>query len=218
MRRSAAALLTLVAGPAIGVAAESGTGDWRPYAVREEIAPRSWSEHGPAGELVLASAGAATTRVDGRWAREVSVAPGKDYAFRAEYRARRVASTARSVLARVVWLDAAGAPQRPMEYPIAASSAGPDGWTTVSGVYRVPAGVSRARLELHLRWTADGEVRWKGVDFRPSVPMLARLVKLATGTTARGTPCRRRRAGSGSRGSSSRRRRAGPTSSACRRV
>ncbi len=45
---------------------------------------------------------------------------------------------------------------------------------------RVPAGVSRARLELHLRWTEDGEVRWKGVDFRESSPPPPRRVKLAT--------------------------------------
>jgi predicted amidohydrolase len=67
-----------------------------------------------------------------------------------------------------------------MEYPIAAPSPGPDGWTAVAGVYRVPAEATRARLELHLRWTADGEVRWKDVDFRESAPPPARPVKLAT--------------------------------------
>ncbi len=182
MRRLAAALLTFLAMPALGLAtAEEPVPDgWRPYATREEIAPRSWDERGPGGELVLGLAGRGDDAVDGRWAREVPVAPGKDYAFRAEYRAQRVASTVRSVLARVVWLDDAGAPQRPMEYPIAAPSPGPDGWTTVAGVYRVPAGVSRARLELHLRWTADGEVRWKGIDFRESTPTPPRRVKLAT--------------------------------------
>jgi predicted amidohydrolase len=181
MRRLATALLVLLAGSVRPApAAEPDPDGWRPYAVRDEIAPRSWSERDPGGALVLGLAGRGDDAVDGRWAREVAAVPGKDYAFRAAYRAERVASTARSVLARVLWLDAAGAPQRPMEYPIATPSPGPDGWTAVAGVYRVPAGVSRARLELHLRWTADGEVRWKDVDFRESSPPPPRRVKLAT--------------------------------------
>jgi predicted amidohydrolase len=182
MRRLATALLLLLAGPALGLAtaAEPLPDGWRPYAVRDEIAPRSWNERGPGDALILGLAGRGDDAVDGRWAREVPVAPGKDYAFRAAYRAERIASTARSVLARVVWLDAAGQPLRPMEYPIAAPSPGPDGGTAVAGVYRVPAGVSRARLELHLRWTADGEVRWKDVDFQESAPPPSRRVKLAT--------------------------------------
>jgi len=182
MRRLAAALLTLLVGPslALAAAAEPVPDGWRPYAVRDEIAPRSWDERGPGGGLVLGLAGRGDDAVDGRWTREVPVVAGRDYSFRASYRAERVASTARSVLARVVWLDGAGETLRPMEYPIAAPSPGPDGWTALAGVYRVPAGVSRARLELHLRWTADGEVRFKDVDFRESTRPPARLVKLAT--------------------------------------
>lgn len=182
MRRLATTLLTLLAGPALGLgaAAEPAADGWRPYAVRDEIAPRSWSERGAGGELVLGLAGRGDDAVDGRWVREVPVAPGKDYAFHAAYRAQRIVSTARSVLARVVWLDAAGETLRPMEYPIAAPSPGPDAWHLLAGVYRVPAGVSQARLELHLRWTADGEVRWQDVDFRESSPPPVRRVKLAT--------------------------------------
>lgn len=181
MRPLAAALLALLAASAGPVLAEEAVPDgWRPYAVRDEIAPRSWTEREAGNALVLALAGRGDDAVDGRWVREVPVVPGRDYAFRASCRAERIASAARSVLARVVWLDAAGLPQRPMEYPVAALSAGPDGWTPVAGVYRAPAGASRARLELHLRWTADGEVRWKDVDFRESAPAPARRVKLAT--------------------------------------
>ena len=149
--------------------------------MRDEIAPRSWTEGERGDTLVLALAGRGDDAVDGRWIREVEVVPGRDYAFRAAWRAERVASTARSVLARVVWLDAAGALLRPMEYPIVAPSPGPDGWTAAAGVYHVPAGARKARLELHLRWTADGEVRWKDVDFRESALLPpARHVRLAT--------------------------------------
>ncbi|HEX9187214.1 MAG TPA: carbon-nitrogen hydrolase family protein, partial [Vicinamibacteria bacterium] len=151
----------------------------RPYAVRDEIAPRAWTEGGP-GSLVLALASRGDDAVDGRWAREVPVVPGRDYGFRAVFRAERVAATARSVLARVVWLDAAGQPQRPMEYPVAALAADADGWTPVAGVYRAPDGAARARLELHLRWTKDGAVRFRDVAFRESAPPAPRRVKLAT--------------------------------------
>jgi len=181
MRRLATVLVFLLARPA-GAALEAvpSTDGWRPYAVRDEIAPRSWTEREASGTLVLALAGRGDDAVDGRWIREATVVPGRDYGFRADCRAERVASPARSVLARIVWLDAKGAPLRPMEYPIVAPSPAPDGWTAVAGVYRVPAEAQRARLELHLRWTAYGEVRWKDVDFREAAPPPARPVRLAT--------------------------------------
>ena len=180
MRRPAAALLALLAFSAGPVLAAEAPDGWRPFAVRDEIAPRWWTEREAGNALVLALAGRGDDAVDGRWVREVPVVPGQDYAFRASCRAERVASVARSVLARVVFLDAAGQPQRPMEYPLMALAAAPDGWTPVAGVYRAPPGASRARLELHLRWTADGEARWKDVEFRESAPAPARRVKLAT--------------------------------------
>jgi predicted amidohydrolase len=184
MRQLATALLAFLAllavptGPAL--AAEPAPDGWRPYAVRDEIAPRAWTEREAGNAQVLALAGRGDDAVDGRWVREVPVVPGKDYAFGAAFRAERVASAARSVLARIVWLGAAGQPQRPMEYPAAALSPGPDGWTAVAGVYRAPPEASNARLELHLRWTADGEVRWRGVEFRESAPPPPRRVTLAT--------------------------------------
>src|SRR5262245_27275027 len=181
MRRTAPLVLALVAGPAIGAAAADRPvpDGWRPFAVRDEIAPRAWDERGPGGELVLGLAGRGDDAVDGRWVRELPVAAGKDYAFRASYRAARVDTVARSILARIVWLDGRGEPIRPMEYPLPAPTAGADGWTAIAGVYRVPADVARARLELHLRWTKDGEVRFKDMDFRESAPPAPRRVRLA---------------------------------------
>jgi predicted amidohydrolase len=181
MRPLTAALFAFIFGSAcLASGAEAVPDGWRPYAARDEIAPRSWTESEAGNVLVLALAGRGDDAVDGRWMREVAVVPGRDYGFRALYRAQRVASTARSVLARVVWLDTADQPLRPMEYPITSPAPDPDGWTAVAGVYRVPAEVSRARLELHLRWTAEGEVRWRNVDFSESAPPPARRVKLAT--------------------------------------
>jgi len=65
-----------------------------------------------------------------------------------------------------------------MDYP-ATPKPGSDGWGTSTGVYRAPEGASRARLELHLRWTGRGEVVWRGVELRESEPLGPRLVRLA---------------------------------------
>jgi predicted amidohydrolase len=147
--------------------------------VREEIAPRSWTDRDAEGRLRLGLAGRGNDAVDGRWAREVAVAPGRFYRFRAEYRARGVATPERSVLARLVWLDDSDRSRRAMEYPTMSTEPGEGGWTTLSGVYRAPEGVGRARLELHLRWTAYGEVLWRGAELAESEPPHPRRVRLA---------------------------------------
>jgi predicted amidohydrolase len=155
------------------------TEGWKPYAVRPEIAPRSFSERDPQGALLLGLAGRGDDAVDGRWVREVPVVPGKSYAFSASWRAKGIDSPARSVLARLVFLDAAGGPLRPMEYPIVGAPVS-DGWTPLAGVYRAPEKAAHVRLELHLRWTATGEVRWRGASFREATPPAPRRVTLAT--------------------------------------
>jgi predicted amidohydrolase len=175
----------LFAASAFGDAAS--TDGWRPYAAREEIAPRSWSERDAQGGLRLGLAGRGDDAVDGRWAREVPVVPGKTYAFGAAYRARGVASPGRSVLARLVWLDAAGETMRPMEYPLVRPT-GPDGWMPVAGVYRAPDTAAKARLELHLRWTAAGEVLWQGAAFgEAELPRARRVILAAVNHRPRGT-------------------------------
>jgi predicted amidohydrolase len=154
------------------------TEGWRPDATREEIAPRSWSDRDAQGGLRLGLAGRGDDAVDGRWAREVPVVAGKTYLFGASYRAQGIASPSRSVLARLVWLDAAGETMRPMEYPLVGPP-GSDGWTPVAGVYRAPDTTARARLELHLRWTATGEVLWRGAAFEQATLPKPRRVTLA---------------------------------------
>ena len=163
------------------------TDGWRPSSAREEIAPRTWSERDAQGALVLGLAGRGDDAVDGRWAREVPVVAGKTYGFGAAYRAQGVASPARSVLARLVWLDAAGEAMRPMEYPLVGPAAA-DGWTPVAGVYRAPETATRARLELHLRWAATGEVLWRDAAFEEAkLPPPRRVTLAAVNHRPRGT-------------------------------
>ena len=163
------------------------TEGWRPYAARDEIAPRTWSDRDGQGGLLLGLEGRGDAAVDGRWAREATVVPGKAYAFGAAYRASGVASPARSVLARLVWLDAAGETMRPMEYPLV-GPARSDGWTPVAGVYRAPESAARARVELHLRWTAAGQVLWRGAAFEEAtLPQPRRVTLAAVNHRPRGT-------------------------------
>ena len=147
---------------------------WQPYAARDEIAPRSWVEKD--GSLGLAGRG--DDAVDGRWTRTVAVKAGAYYVFSARYRAKNLPTPARNVLGRVVWLDGSGGPQRPFEYPVTGETS--DGWTTLTGTYRVPEKMASARLELHLRWAGGGEVVFRDAALRETEPPAARKVRLAT--------------------------------------
>jgi predicted amidohydrolase len=164
---------------ALSVLQDPTAGEWTPAAVRDELAPRSWVESVD-GTPCLGLAGCGDDAVDGRWTRTVPVEVGRWYRFSARYRARHVPQPRRSILARLVWLDASGAPLRPMEYPHTAPHADPDGWTPVAGLYRAPERAARARLELHLRWAARGEVLFRDAALAPSEPPAPRRVVLAS--------------------------------------
>jgi predicted amidohydrolase len=156
---------------------------WRSYAPRDEIAPRFWvdlpKDKAASGAYGLGLAGRGDEAVDGRWLRAMPVTSGKYYIFRAEYRARRVAAPARSVLARVLWLDVRGDQLGEVEYPLTRPWPDGNGWTLVTGTYKAPPKAAQAQLELHLRWTADGQVVWRGADLKKTAPPSPRKLRLA---------------------------------------
>src|SRR5262245_50713417 len=116
---------------------------WTMFAVRDEIAPRSWQT--TEGDLALAGRG--DEAVDGRWQRTVPVTAGRYYTFRADFRAKQVATPERSALARVVWLDASGKQVNQPEYPVTSPHAA-NGATVLTGTYQAPEKTAQARLEL----------------------------------------------------------------------
>ncbi len=65
------------------------------------------------------------------------------------------------------------------EYPVD-GSINDKGWTKVEGVYRVPPDATQARIELCLRWSPGGEVRWSNVSLEEVAPPTSRKVRLAT--------------------------------------
>jgi predicted amidohydrolase len=163
---------------------EPAADGWHSDAPRLEIAPIFRVERGgDAGSpeaYVLVQAGRGDPSVDGRWLRAVPVKAEAHYAFVAEYQARNVANPERSVLARVVWLDDQGRLLGTPEYPLTSPHRTRDGWTVLTGIYPAPARATQARLELHLRWSPHGDVRWRGADLRSTAPPVRRAVRLAT--------------------------------------
>jgi len=170
---------------------------WETYAPRAEMAPRFRVEK-PAGgsrqTYCLGMSGQGSRILDGRWLRKVPVTAGRHYQFSAEFRATNVAEPVRCVLARVVWINAAGEPidyagvvwpgiaGKPTdkaEYPTTRRERTADGWSVIEGTYLAPRGAAQARLELHLRWTATGDVLWRAVELRETAPPAPRMVRLA---------------------------------------
>jgi predicted amidohydrolase len=156
--------------------AATGPDGWHGYAARPEIAPRFWVEQ-PGDRLAMAGRG--DDAVDGRWLRRVPVTAGKYYAFSAEYRDRNVPAPERSVLARVLWFDAASKQIGTAEYPATSPFLRIDGSAIVTSTYRAPATATEAQLELHLRWAGKGEVVWSKVGLRETKPPAPRKVRLA---------------------------------------
>lgn len=172
---------------------------WESIAPREEIRPRfSYEPHG--GPI---HQGAFVIRVDARegligwWSKNFTVQGGKSYRFSAMRRCQNVTNPRRSVLARVLWLDAQGqpamrdlpesatlnpgkaAPCEP-EYP-ADHPTGTQSWVEVADTYRAPSNAVNALVELHLRWAPrHSKVEWGQVSFTETQPLPPRRVRLAT--------------------------------------
>src|SRR5262249_7939275 len=123
--------------------------------------------------------GRGNAAVDGRWVRDVPAQPGAYYTFAAEYLGRDVETPSRSILARVVWLDAQGKEVGRPEYPGERPGATVGGGHAPAGAYQAPAKAARAGLELHLRWAPRGDVLWRGASFGESGPPAARKVRVA---------------------------------------
>ena len=166
-----------------GTAASPAPDGWQPFAARPELMPRAWVVRPAAAKhpavYYLGLAGRGDETVDGRWRRDLPVAAGRYYLFTAQYRAQHVPTPSRSILARVLWFDAAGHLLGQPEYPVTNPNPEGDGWITVASTYRAPEQAARARLELHLRWAPHGEVLWRNAGLREASAPAPRKVRLA---------------------------------------
>jgi predicted amidohydrolase len=173
----------LACGAVVADEAGSAPDGWKTQIVREEIAPHFWVESAPKrgrpDGYVLGLAGRGNEAVDGRWVRRQQVNAGNHYVFHAEFLAKDVATPVRSILARVFWFDDRGRRIGEAEFPRTTPDLTSDGWTVVSSAYQAPARTTEAQLELHLRWSPKGTVRWRNVGLNEAKPPGPRKVRLA---------------------------------------
>lgn len=132
----------------------------------------------------------------GWWTRKFIVTGGQTWQFTAWYHQTGVAEPRRSIVARVLWRDAAGRSvpldeQNQTSYlrgrtAIAepelpsAEETDAEGWTRLAGSWQAPSAATHAVVELHLRWSPNSEVQFSDVSFTESEAVPERLVRLAT--------------------------------------
>lgn len=191
-------LLVLLCGTA-GWAVEviKPLGGWEAQAPRNEIRPlfeydSKGGFSGSAGYLIRTDG---REGLDGCWTRIFPVAGGKDYAFSALYQAKGVELPRRSVVAKLDWQDAEGKAV-PLDEPTiagylrgskgmaetefpATGRTNIEGWVEVSGTYRAPTKASQIKVELHLQWVRDAEVKWSNISWNETTSPEPRLVRLA---------------------------------------
>ncbi len=179
-------------------AASAAPEGWQALSPRDEIRPCfSFNPRGgPSRTGALIISAGKLEGLDGHWSKTFPVKGGQYYQFRARWRAERVTSPRRSVLARVLWRNDQDRPPRrdepgaqsyaPGVPPVSEPEYPPDGptdrkgWTTVEGVYRAPSGATRAIVELYLRWAPRARVEWSDIVFAETGPPAPRKVRLAT--------------------------------------
>jgi predicted amidohydrolase len=155
---------------------------WKFESQRAEIAPIHYTDSKVKfdGKPTLAFEGGGKAYCDGRWVQEVDVEPGEHFKFTTHFTASHVDEPGRSILARVLWLNASAQQVGFTEYPVTTPQNSADGWSMIEQSYLVPDDAKKARLELHYRWDADGVVHFGDVSFVKTPPAKKRIVRLAT--------------------------------------
>jgi predicted amidohydrolase len=171
---------------------------WSAHSPRDELRPQ-FSFEPKAGPK---QSGAFVIRhddregLDGWFQKSFTVTGGEFVHFYAVRKLTGVAVPRRSALVRILWQDDAGemvsadvpegqvqeighVPSAEPEHPTDGATDS-QGWTKVSGVYRVPIEATRAVVELHFQWAPNGTAQWSEVELAPTAPPIPRNVRLAT--------------------------------------
>jgi predicted amidohydrolase len=164
----------LVPNPNFQILKEGIPQNWSVWSPRPELAPQAKAS---GSELVMAARRFADY---GKWTSVVEdISPGKHYRFDVLYRAERVASEAVSVAAMLSWSkDAAGAEAVERDYVDRIEPAGE--WRCAWRTLQAPAGARSVRIELVLRWSEGGSVRWKQPRLVEVDAPRRRIVRVAT--------------------------------------
>ncbi len=198
LRRLLLLLATVAPWPLCAAAPSLVDATWQHVAPRDEIAPEfafnasGGRQDGPA----LFIAADAREGLSGQWFKVVPVKGGQFYRFSAWHKTEGVTTARRSVVARLLWQDAAGnqvpfdgamvpgvlkgwKPRAEPEYP-AEGASDANGWTEVSSYYQAPSSATHARVELGLQWETNAKVRWSDVQLEACEKPAPRKVRLAS--------------------------------------
>ncbi len=178
----------------------SASNEWSTVSPREEIRPgfEQSTTGGRSGRGALVIHADNREGLHGWWQKSFPVSPGEYYRFSAWRRTENVQIPRRSVIARVIWRDAAGKEVKLREGVLTNYSIGvlataepeyprdsiktdtrPGNWVEVTGLYQAPPGAATARVELHLLWAPNGKVEWSDVSLAHADPPASRKVRLA---------------------------------------
>jgi len=182
---AAARLVSLIAIGYAGVAIQNGYSQdngWKFESQRDQISPKWYNDTKNTfhNKPTLGLSGDGKEYVDGHWSKTVSVDAGQYYQFKTFFTIAKVEEPGRCIQGRVIWLDQAGQQVGFTEYPVTTATKSPEGWNVMEKIYQVPPSTTKAKLELHYRWDADGSVNFTEATLEKTTPPLPRNVKLAT--------------------------------------
>jgi len=155
-------------------------GEWRPWAPRTEIAPRTYLDPlvTRSSAASLAVSGNSNSGVHGGWERSVPVEPGKWYRFSAYYRSENLSYERGQVLAILDWQTAAGTRSGFPEFAARAKS--DSVWRRLAAEAPAPPDAHAARLQLFLSHAPQGVVWWDDVSFEAIPPPPPRPVTIVS--------------------------------------
>jgi predicted amidohydrolase len=156
--------------------------EWKFESQREQISPRSYTDAKVTfhNKPTLGLAGGGKEYADGHWSKTIAVDAGQYYQFKSFFKSVNVDEPGRCIQGRVIWSDNVCNQVGFTEYPVTASTLSPEGWNIMEKLYQVPSGATKAKLELHYRWDADGTVNFAEATLEKTAPPESRKVKLAT--------------------------------------
>jgi predicted amidohydrolase len=161
---------------------QTNLSDWKTESARKEMAPVAYVDKKTTFKSfpTLVLSGGGKQYADGHWYHAVNVEEGKYFAFQTFFLPSKIDEPDRSVLARIIWQNAAGEMVGEPEYPATLLGKKQDGWNIIQQTYLVPEHATKAKIELQYRWDADGIVHFGGVSFLPTTAPSPRVVRLAT--------------------------------------
>lgn len=185
----AAVLLLVLCAPlhAEKTSSTEATNGWTATALRREIRPQfDYAPHGGRNkkEALIITADS-REGLDGAWKKSFPIEGGRHYRFQSFRRTHHIKTPRRSVVVSLTWTDQNGRlvqgqtdlarPEFPRDGKTDA-----DNWTAITDTYLAPKDATQARVELHLRWTTNGSVRFSDVSLTAVENPPGRKVRLAT--------------------------------------